>query len=498
MLKVSWTQKAEKKSRRRGKAVVDRQMVYNSRSAPSKAPQLPSSSRSLEKSTTIGSAPVDRCGPPSTQRLPEDIVPVTYPGDDVPYATGATVWLPYPQTAISSFRRDSLSAYPLDLDHDGHFLVDFWLVNFPKMIRLNLSPDIESIYSPTRKVFFPLAMSSPAAFETTVLHFAALHRAKMRGVGVECDPYAISHRNRSLRMTQRRVESAIAGHSIPTDDDIVAVLSLATAECCVGDQSAAAVHLQGIRQLIRTRREHGQIPNNHKLELLFSWYNINTPISSHESAKTSPRVYTELQDDFDNFIVMLNNFRDLALLQHSTQISHIAPRLFSKARLIPGLCKILLCPPPDSPFYNHFPFQMCRFLIIMHVHMALFFFRNSVEQAELYLKCLTILTIGMDLESRTNPVFLLAWTIVSDPALHNSLRYWFTNRIAVIFKLLGSSTRHRISDFLLALLQLDEDENGELILPKFDYGVLEREVMHFEATRPATDLSPDTVPIFPL
>jgi hypothetical protein len=141
---------------------------------------------------------------------------------------------------------------------------------------------------------------------------------------------------------------------------------------------------------------------------------------------------------------------------------------------------------------------MCRFLIIMHVHLALFFFRNSVEQAELYLKCLTILTIGMDLESRTNPVFLLAWTIVSDPALHNSLRYWFTNRIAVIFKLLGSSTRHRISDFLLALLQLDEDENGELILPKFDYGVLEREVMHFEATRPATDLSPDTVPIFPL
>jgi hypothetical protein len=392
----------------------------------------------------------------------------------------ATGGLASPLSVLSTFRRDSLSACPLKLDHDGHVLIDLWLTHFPKMTQLNLSPDIEAIYRPTCNLFFLLAMSSPASFQTTVLHFAVLHRANLREV--TDDRHVIYHRTKSLHMLQRAIR-----HSSTTDDDLVAVLSLATAECRLGDQAPATIHLQGVRQLIRGRRRSGQVPNNQKLELLFSWYNINTPISSHTGARTSPQVYEELRDDFNQFITMLNNFRDVATtqFQSSPQTKQVAPRLSSPSRLNSALCKILTPPTADSPFYTHFSYQMCLFLVLMHIHMALYFFRDSAEQAEIYVKHLTLRTIEMDLEHRTNPVFLLVWLIVTDPVLHNSLRYWYANRIAVIFKLLCWETRHRLTAHLLALLELTEDEEGETIISSFDVGELEREVMHFEPPAPS-------------
>jgi hypothetical protein len=129
----------------------------------------------------------------------------------------ATGGLASPLSVLSTFRRDSLSACPLKLDHDGHVLVDLWLTHFPKMTQLNLSPDIEAIYRPTCNLFFLLAMSSPASFQTTVLHFAALHRANLREV--TDDRHVIYHRTKSLHMLQRAIR-----HSSTTDDDLVAVL----------------------------------------------------------------------------------------------------------------------------------------------------------------------------------------------------------------------------------------------------------------------------------
>lgn len=392
----------------------------------------------------------------------------------------ATGGLASPLSVISTFRRDSLSACPLKLDHDGHVLVDLWLTHFLKMTQLNLSPDIEAIYMPTCDLFFPLAMSSPASFQTTVLHFAALHRANLRGV--TDDRHVIYHRTKSLHMLQSAIR-----HSSTTDDDLVAVLSLATAKCRLGDQAAATIHLQGVRQLIRRRRRSGQVPNNQKLELLFSWYNINTPISSHTGARTSPQVYEELRDDFNQFITMLNNFRGVATtqFQSSPQTKQVAPRLSSPSRLNSALCKILTPPTADSPFYTHFSYQVCLFLVLMHIHMALYFFQDSGEQAKIYLKHLTLRTIEMDLEHRTNPVFLLVWLIVADPVLHSSLRYWYANRIAVIFKLLCWETKHRLTAHLLALLELTEHEKGEIIISSFDVSELEREIMHFEPPAPS-------------
>jgi hypothetical protein len=99
---------------------------------------------------------------------------------------------------------------------------------------LNLSPDLGSIYKPTSRVFFPLPY--PAWFETTVLQFTALHRPR---VCVESD-CVVYDRTRSLRMLQ----SEILHNSKTAHDDLVAVLLLATAERCLVDRNAAAIHFR--------------------------------------------------------------------------------------------------------------------------------------------------------------------------------------------------------------------------------------------------------------
>jgi hypothetical protein len=394
-------------------------------------------------------------------------------------SSGGDDLLPSPLTAVSSLRRDSFSSYPLPLDSDSHQLVDLWMVHFSQMTQLNLSPGIESIYHPTLNVFFPLAMSSPAAFETTVLHFAALHRAKLRGANTQTDRHVMYHRTKALQLTQDRVHRAIHRGEKTTDGDIVAALSLGTAECRLGDQVAACIHLQGARQLIRRRREQSQLPNNHRLDLLFNWYNINTEISSHYEARTNPRVFVELATDFDNFIATLDNFHALALSHHQLGIKAAAPRLASPHRLDPALCRILIGPSPSSPTYSQFSFQMSRFLVLLHIHMALLFFQDDITKAENWLKQLSLRIIDVDMEFRPNPVFLLTWTLLSDSTLHHSLRGWVVNRVSVLFKLLSVRTRHRVTDFLHALLVLEEDENGVLIIPEIDKTQLENEVIKF-------------------
>jgi hypothetical protein len=412
----------------------------------------------------------------STEKAVQDAVSRHLECDDL--ESNAVIQLPNPVTSVSSLRRDSFSSYPVALDPDSHQLVDLWLTNFPQMTQLNLSPSIELIFAPTLKVFFPLAMSSPAAFETTVLHFAALHRARLRGI--QNDKHVMHHRMKSLALTQDMLEQTINGDRLINEGDLVAVLSLGTAEDRFGDELAACIHLQGARQLIRRSREQGRLPMNHKIDLLFNWYNINTPTPTHYEAKTNPRVFAELSSDFENLLIMLDNFHTLALSHHSEDPQSMTPRLLSPYRLDPALCRILASPPPTSPGYNSFSFQMCRFLTLLHIHMALFFSRESPVQSENYLKHLSLRIIALDLEFRPNPVFLLVWALLSDEVLHDSLRGWLVGRISVVFKLLCFETRHRVSDYLHALLALEDDAEGHLVVPDLDRVVLEREVLGVE------------------
>lgn len=391
-----------------------------------------------------------------------------------------------PVSALSSYRREALSAYPLQLDYDGHSLVDLWLTNFPKMMELDLSPDIEFIYNPTRSIFFPLAMASPASFQTTVLHFAALHRARLYGLEPNNDPQVIHYRTRSLRL----LHDAITTSQETTDSDLAAIMSLATAESCLGDQEAAKIHTQGVRQVISNRREHNKVANNHKLELMLNWYVINNRLSSHAAAETSRAVYASLHIAFTHFVTSLNDFRTLALLHLGDSVDlkadlkHSVPRSCARESPFPRLCSTLLrilSPPlPTSPLYNHFPFQMSRFLTLLHIHTAIYFFRNSPSLTSAYLERLSQTAIEMDLEHRPNPIFLLTWAMSADKQLHNNVRHWYAHRLAIIFKSLGLETRHQITNWLLALLELKVDENGEVVVPKLDSEGLEWEVMGIE------------------
>jgi hypothetical protein len=112
--------------------------------------------------------------------------------------------------------------------------------------------------------------------------------------------------------------------------------------------------------------------------------------------------------------------------------------------------------------------------------MALFFSRESPVQSENYLKHLSLRIIALDLEFRPNPVFLLVWALLSDEVLHDSLRGWLVGRISVVFKLLCFETRHRVSDYLHALLALEDDAEGQLVVPDLDRVGLEREVLGVE------------------
>lgn len=178
-----------------------------------------------------------------------------------------------PMDLLSSLRRDAFNSYPVRLSEQDHKLVDYWLEKFPTMIHLDADPRVESRFSPTRKVFFPAAMSSPWAFETTVLLFAALSFAK--ALGLTDTQQTSLHRARALRLTKEHIQSLSArAVSIEGDSDMVAFLSLAVSENRYGDKLQSLAHLQAVRQYLRRRREKNQLPLDRKADMIFQWYNM--------------------------------------------------------------------------------------------------------------------------------------------------------------------------------------------------------------------------------
>lgn len=296
----------------------------------------------------------------------------------------------------------------------------------------------------------------------------------------------IYYRTRSLRLLQ----NAIATSRETTDSDLAAIISLATAESCLGDKEAAKIHSQGVREVVTNRREGNKVANNYRLELMLNWYVINNSLSSHAAAKTSKAVYKSLRGQFTHFVTILQSFHALAVnyvcasRNHKSAMKPQEPMVCTGesqlSRLSPRLLRILGPPPRSNPLYTHFVFQMSRFLTLLHIHTALYFFRDNPALTDAYLRRLSQTAIEMDLEQRPNPVFLLTWTVAADKQLHDNLRLWFTHRLAIIFKSLSLETGYRITNWLLALLELKADENGEVVLPNPDTEELEREVMGIE------------------
>jgi hypothetical protein len=53
---------------------------------------------------------------------------------------------------------------------------------------------------------------------------------------------------------------------------------------------------------------------------------------------------------------------------------------------------IMDCMRQETPMYFHFAFQMSRFLALLHIHMALFFYSADILKAGFYLKYLSMKT----------------------------------------------------------------------------------------------------------
>ena len=85
-----------------------------------------------------------------------------------------------PSDQLTSFRREPFDSLPVDLRND-HDLLAYWFDEFFQIMHLSGSPSIERTFFPKRDVFFSAAMTSPAAFETTILLYAMYHRAAVRG-----------------------------------------------------------------------------------------------------------------------------------------------------------------------------------------------------------------------------------------------------------------------------------------------------------------------------
>jgi hypothetical protein len=93
----------------------------------------------------------------------------------------ATSYVPSPQDYLTSLRRDTLNALPVDLDQD-QVLVDYWLAEMPRILHLDGSPSIARMLSSGPNLLFSAVLSCSEAFQSTILLWAMYHRAQAYGI----------------------------------------------------------------------------------------------------------------------------------------------------------------------------------------------------------------------------------------------------------------------------------------------------------------------------
>jgi hypothetical protein len=80
----------------------------------------------------------------------------------------ATSHVPSPQDRLTSLRRDTLKALPVDLDQD-QVLVDYWFAEMSRILQLHENPSIARMLRSGSNLLFGAVMSSSEAFQSTIL-----------------------------------------------------------------------------------------------------------------------------------------------------------------------------------------------------------------------------------------------------------------------------------------------------------------------------------------
>ena len=152
-----------------------------------------------------------------------------------------------PNDQLTRFRREPFDSLPVDLRND-HDLLAYWFDEFPQIMHLSGSPSIARTFFPKRDVFFSAAMTSPAAFETTILLYAMYHRAAVCGYQ---DPQQVARLR--PRLTRWALEATEPSNwtSKDLDGTAVGIMSFGKAERMYGNAQIGQHFYDRVREWFR-------------------------------------------------------------------------------------------------------------------------------------------------------------------------------------------------------------------------------------------------------
>lgn len=381
-----------------------------------------------------------------------------------------------PLSPLSSLSREYFDSYPISLRPEDQDLVHYWFQHFGSMIGLDNS-NIEQNFSPTTLVFFPAAMTSPWAFETTVLMFAAYHSAQRAGSRhAEMADRAVYHYRKAISLANAHLGSFVKdGKS--GDEDMIALHSLAIAENMLGNRTQSKIHLQGLRRYMRQRRLKGILATSHRTDLIFQHYGFMTTDNCYLEAEYKSSVEAELRSDVEALRTWLDEARTWAFVQSSMpQSSH------RKTVFLPG-----------TPLHDTLSrcgkslLHKCHQLYaLILIHQTLLDCKVHPGASETTLRHLSLVAGNLKLEKTTEPIPTLIWAMLMDKKLYSPARTIFSVlRLAQPAKRLSLRSMSLISDALLSYLVFTRDPYGPLSFPVLDFEDFEWEFYAPESWRDA-------------
>jgi hypothetical protein len=393
----------------------------------------------------------------------------SYEDEEMSGTLRSSPWAAPPQDYLTSLRRDTLNTLPVDLGQD-QILVDYWFAELPHILQLDGNPSIVRMLSSGSNLLFSATLSSPEAFQSTILLWAMYHRAHVQGI--KHSPHAERLRSSFIRWSID-VTNPSNWNGEHLEETGMALLSSANAECLYGDQSMALQFYDRGRSWFRRWRLSGSMwtsYHNVALKMLFWWYRVLNADSicctrNYVVSEGNLFAHKHLEEDFETFWSFVHGARELAMQQSLMTMGSRTVRRRTEFRRGGSFHTLLQLRPSLARNTQRRRQFYCQFLVLCFVHAALLELKDSFMETETYLADLLQQTAKMDLTADEFPIFSLLWLFQEDQLLSYSAMAASVSAASQITLRLTDLGLSLLNSALIAYLELDDGPAGAANLP---------------------------------